>query len=302
MTHLGMTSSSIVKESREKKWFGLNQLPEKVTPKWLIFLSQFWQPMPIMIWNAVIIQVTIANYLDMWILIFIQLANGSIGFYETVKAGDAVPTLKASLKPSAKVFRHGKWQTINAIYVVPGDTVSLASGSAIPADCRVNHGAIDVDQAALTATTTLDLGSKEMSAEGAIVSRLAAIEDLSELAILCSDKTGTLTMKKMVIQEETPVYAEGETRYSPWTIWNSSLMLLLIQLWKEQEELVKIQRLEIGLRCMCHVIQPNVRNAPYRSICFRQVLSNQGQDFCRFHTKWWNLGKDWSFFFFFERL
>ena len=32
--------------------FGKNELPEKVVPKWYIFLSLFWQPMPIMIWIA----------------------------------------------------------------------------------------------------------------------------------------------------------------------------------------------------------------------------------------------------------
>lgn len=31
-----------------------------------------------------------------------------------------------------------------------GDLVLLASGSAVPADCVVNHGSIEVDQAALT--------------------------------------------------------------------------------------------------------------------------------------------------------
>ena len=31
-----------------------------------------------------------------------------------------------------------------------GDLVLLASGSAVPADCVVNHGNIEVDQAALT--------------------------------------------------------------------------------------------------------------------------------------------------------
>ena len=31
-----------------------------------------------------------------------------------------------------------------------GDLVLLASGSAVPADCVVNHGTIEVDQAALT--------------------------------------------------------------------------------------------------------------------------------------------------------
>ena len=34
------------------------------------------------------------------------------------------------------------------------------------------------------------------------------------MVILCSDKTGTLTLNKMMIQEETPIYVEGETQYS----------------------------------------------------------------------------------------
>ena len=66
----------------------------------------------------------------------------------------------------------------------------------------------------IVTTTTLALGSKELSHHGAIVTRLSAIEDLAGMAILCSDKTGTLTLNKMAIQDETPVYSRGETQYS----------------------------------------------------------------------------------------
>lgn len=48
----------------------------------------------------------------------------------------------------------------------------------------------------IVTTTTLALGSKELVHDGAIVSRLAAIEDMAGMSILCSDKTGTLTMNK----------------------------------------------------------------------------------------------------------
>jgi H+-transporting ATPase len=66
----------------------------------------------------------------------------------------------------------------------------------------------------IVTTTTLALGSKELTHDGAIVTRLAAIEDMAGMAILCSDKTGTLTLNKMVIQEETPVYVQGESQYT----------------------------------------------------------------------------------------
>lgn len=64
-------------------------------------------------------------------------ANCGCGRYETTKAGDAVKALKASLKPQATVCRDGKWQSIDAAILVPGDLVLLGSGSHIPADCRV---------------------------------------------------------------------------------------------------------------------------------------------------------------------
>jgi H+-transporting ATPase len=132
------------------KIHGKNELPEKTTPLWYVFLSLLWQPMPLMIWLAAIVELSISNYLDMGILLFIQFANASVAFYETTKAGDAVAALKASLKPEATVKRDGKWGTIDASLLVPGDLVLLASGSAVPADCRVNHGTIEVDQAQLT--------------------------------------------------------------------------------------------------------------------------------------------------------
>ena len=54
--------------------------------------------MPIMIWLAALVEAAIQNWTDMAILLFIQFANASIGFYEVSKAGDAVAALKNQLQ------------------------------------------------------------------------------------------------------------------------------------------------------------------------------------------------------------
>merc|ERR1719440_2757874 len=56
-------------------------------------------------------------------------------------------------------------------------------------------------------TTTMALGSRLLAAQKAIVARLSSIEQLAGMTVLCSDKTGTLTLGKMVLQEMLP-YAD----------------------------------------------------------------------------------------------
>jgi magnesium-transporting ATPase (P-type) len=52
----------------------------------------------------------------------------------------------------------------------------------------------------------------QLSAHGAIVTRLASIEEMAGMNMLCSDKTGTLTLNKMVIQDDCPIYTPGVTK------------------------------------------------------------------------------------------
>lgn len=153
--------------------YGRNELPEKVVPKWYIFCSLLWQPMPVMIWIAAIIEIAVENYIDMGILIAINLVNASLSYYETTKAGDAVAALKASLKPTAICMRDGKWNPqFDARQLVPGDLIELASGAAVPADCMLNHGTIDVDESAMTGESLpVTLHEREMAKMGGTVSR-----------------------------------------------------------------------------------------------------------------------------------
>merc|ERR1719162_388687 len=64
----------------------------------------------------------------------------------------------------------------------------------------------------VVSTTTMALGSRELSKKGAIVTRLAAIEEVAGMNMLCSDKTGTLTKNIMELQDDTPIFTPGITR------------------------------------------------------------------------------------------
>lgn len=143
----GLTSEEAAQRLEQ---YGPNELKTESTPKWYQFMEQFWRPMAIMIWIAAIIEAAIMQYPDMAILFGILIINASIAFYESSKAGDAVAALKRSLIPTATVTRDGQSKTISATEVVPGDLVLLASGSAVPADCRVNGGEVQIDESALT--------------------------------------------------------------------------------------------------------------------------------------------------------
>jgi len=116
--------------------YGKNELPEKVTPKWLVFLKLLWP-------------------------------------FTNRKAGNATAALKASLKPTAIVMRDGKWNHgFDARFLVPGDLIELAAGDAVPADCMVNQGSIDVDESALTGESLpVTLHEGEMAKMGDTVAR-----------------------------------------------------------------------------------------------------------------------------------
>ncbi|CAO3647055.1 unnamed protein product [Cunninghamella echinulata] len=56
-------------------------------------------------------------------------------------------------------------------------------------------------------SVTMALGAKQLAAKKVIVKRLTAVEELASVSVLCSDKTGTLTLNELTFDE--PWLAEG---------------------------------------------------------------------------------------------
>jgi len=94
---------------------------------------------------------------------------------------------------------------------------------------------------------TLASGVKKMAKENAIVKRIPAVETLGTCSVICTDKTGTLTQNKMVIENiftsDTEVNVTGEG-YNPKGLFFKEKDVIDV---KKHKTISKI--LEIGMLC-----------------------------------------------------
>ena len=61
-------------------------------------------------------------------------------------------------------------------------------------------------------TINMALGSAMLAKQGVLVTRLSATEDAATMDVICADKTGTITMNKLFVEEEMPLngFSEGD--------------------------------------------------------------------------------------------
>ncbi|KAL3614919.1 plasma membrane H+-ATPase [Castilleja foliolosa] len=59
-------------------------------------------------------------------------------------------------------------------------------------------------------SVTMAIGSHRLAQQGAITKRMTAIEEMTVMDVLCSDKTGTLTLKKLIVDNNLiEVFTKG---------------------------------------------------------------------------------------------
>src|SRR5512143_1157128 len=131
--------------------YGCNEIAEKKINPFLKFLTYFWGPIPWMIEVAVVLSALVRHWPDFFIILVLLLANAGVGFWEEYQAGNAIAALKAQLAIRARVRRDGKWTTVPARELVPGDVIRARLGDIVPADAHLLEGdPVEVDQSALT--------------------------------------------------------------------------------------------------------------------------------------------------------
>lgn len=153
-TENGLTSEQTRRRSAET---GKNKLAEgKKTPLILRFLSQFADPMIIILIAAAVIS-AITSVLqkefpsDVIIIMFVVIVNAILGVYQESKAEKAIEALQKMAAATTKVLRDGKVCEIPSEDLTVGDVVLLEAGDAVPADGRIFESAsLKIEESALT--------------------------------------------------------------------------------------------------------------------------------------------------------
>ena len=136
---------------RRQREVGRNEIAEKEEPLWHRVFRRFWGPIPWMIEVAAILSAMVQKWEDFVIILIMLLVNAGLDFLQEHRALNALKALKKRLAAEVVVLRDGRFQTLPARELVPGDVVKLRIGDIVPADVQLARGDyLLVDQSALT--------------------------------------------------------------------------------------------------------------------------------------------------------
>ena len=195
----GLTSDEAGKRLLEH---GPNKLPEKKkTPLFLVFLSQFNDPMIYILLAAALLSIAISIYnsihnneafdfADPIIIMGVCVLNAIIGTVQENKAEKSLEALKKMSSPTCVVRRDGKLLELKAEELVPGDIVILEEGRTVPADLRL--------------ITAINLKTDESSLTG------ESLPVEKDADIVFTDEVGVGDRVNMVYMSTPVVYGRGE--------------------------------------------------------------------------------------------
>lgn len=157
---MGMTIENNVKGLSEAEvrarlaQYGYNEVREQPPGQLRAILKRLWGPIPWMLEIALVLEVALGKTIEPAIIAGWLAFSAILGGIQERRAQSALDLLRTRLKVNASVCRDGTWRLIPARELVPGDSIALTAGDLVPADCMIDEGTVDVDQAALTGEST----------------------------------------------------------------------------------------------------------------------------------------------------
>jgi len=148
--------------------YGLNEISKRKARTGLsVFLSQFKNPLVIILIAASIVAAFLGELTDATIIIVIVAINGLLGFFQEYRSERALERLRKYITFTAEVVREGTKRLVDTKELVPGDIVLLKTGDVVPSDMRLLEvDELSIDESSLTGESyPVRKISSEISAE-----------------------------------------------------------------------------------------------------------------------------------------
>lgn len=132
--------------------YGANELTaQESATAWELYIHQYKNPLIFILAVGALVSWFTGHAIDAIAIAVIILINTGIAFWQEFKAQKGMEALKEMAAPEAEVMRDGKWISVPAKTLVPGDIVKINTGDILPADVRIiESNRLTVDEAALT--------------------------------------------------------------------------------------------------------------------------------------------------------
>ncbi|MGB9709496.1 MAG: plasma-membrane proton-efflux P-type ATPase [Infirmifilum sp.] len=234
---LGSSPQGLSSQEAEKrlKEYGFNEIPEKKENPLLEYLKRYWGPLPWLMEFTIAVSYLAGRYFEAAIMLGLLVLNATLGHYHARSSKKAVELLKRKLTVNARVLREGKWVSLPARELVPGDIVFLRLGSVVPADVKLIEGKLLVDQSALTGESLpVEVSPGDVAFSGSIVKRGEA------KCIVVNTGTRTYFGKTLELIKQAKSRSEQEevvlqvTRYAVFIGLAGLVVASIISIWERR--------------------------------------------------------------------
>ena len=177
----GLTNDEV---RRRRQEFGPNTVPNSTRRPLFALARKFWAPVPCLLEAAIVLQISLGEYVEASIIGGLLVFNAAIGFLHERRAQMTIAALKSRLALNASARRDGSWRTVPAVDLVPGDVIKLSLGGVVPADVRLIEGAVMLDHSMLTGESLpIEGGAGRDTYAGALVRRGEAIAEVTATGV-----------------------------------------------------------------------------------------------------------------------
>jgi Ca2+-transporting ATPase len=132
------TGLSTSEAKKRRASHGENKLTqERSKSAWRIALAQFLDPIIYVLAIAMVLAFFFQEWMEGFAVLAVILLTALIGFFMELQAVRSVEALQKIAQTVANTLRDGKFKSLKARYLVPGDIIALQSGDVVPADARI---------------------------------------------------------------------------------------------------------------------------------------------------------------------